>query len=449
MASLRFLKFLLIIIFLGLCIVTIDNIFIVSDFVLFGIFLFLLFLEVIINPKRNFINSLVLLAVFLNILGVFAIEHSEGSYYLYEVEQWITEEGSIPLLLIYQFFFLQGVFLFVQERKIENWNITNIHFKSFFILSLTFLLLLTFGLIAKYSPAPVLRVDRFVYDKEILGKFGQITNILFYYSLGLGILYFKEKKKIYLFLLFFIELAFLLKGHKFWNLIEILFLFLIPYTSNIIRAKVISLILAVGSVMTLFIVAAISINVYYFPSFDPVDYARQRLSQEGQLWWSTYKGYEPKLRTDELYAELKNYTNLDEYNQYDIGMYKVMRLNTTPERFEWKLDKLSRYVYSTPPLLYYYLGAGLGILGMFLLGMAFSFWGNLLIYTINRGDLFLSLIVSRFFYIFRKAAKDGDIYKFFSIEFMLLILISLSFYIFYKYKDDLYKRKSLIAVNGV
>lgn len=440
---LRLVKLIFIIVFLGLCISTVGDIYSFNDFLLFVIFLLILFLDVIINPKRNFINALVLLAVFLNILGVFAIEHSESSYYLYEVEQWITPEGSIPLLLLYQFFFLQGVFIFLQEKDIGSWVIGKVQFKTIFLISLCGLLMLTFGLIAKYSPAPILRVDRFVYDKEILGKFGQITNILFYYSLGLGILYFKEKKKKYLILFFLVELAFLLKGHKFWNLIEVLFLFMIPYASRILRRKVISLIILIGSVMSLFIVSAISINVYYFPSFDPVDYARQRLSQEGQLWWSTYKGNKDNVRLDELKTELEIYTKLDEYNQYDVGMYKVMQLNTTPERFEWKINKLSRYVYSTPPLIYYYLGSILGIIAMFILGLTFSWWGRLVIYTMNKGDLILSLIIARFFYIFRKAAKDGDIYKFFSLEFAVLICLVLGLYIFYKFKENLANKMNI------
>lgn len=282
-----------------------------------------------------------------------------------------------------------------------------------------------------HKPAPLLGVDRFSYDKEILGKFGQITNILFYFSLGLGILYLKEKKRVYLYLLVLIELAFLLKGHKFWNLVEILFLFFLPFVTYVVRDKVIRLMFLGGGGLSAIIFSAININVYYFPSFEPFDYSRQRLSQEGQLWWSTYKNYSEKFRAEELKEELHIYLNYNEINQYDVGMYKVMQLNTTPERFGWKLERLSRYTYSTPALVYYYFGKYLGIFMMFFLGILSGLWLKLVMYSINTGELFTALITARFFYILRKGVKDGDIYKFFSLEFVFLVICTVIAYIVY------------------
>ncbi|ABR74188.1 hypothetical protein CBG46_01175 [Actinobacillus succinogenes] len=431
MQLLVLLKFILTVLFVSLSLFSIEHIYEINDFVLLGIFLSILLLDIVINPKRNFVNSITILAILLNILGVFAIEHIDSSYYLYEVEQYISYEHSIPLLLLYQWFFLLGINLIVREKNLERIATSKINYKLFFLLGLVSLLLLTYSLIIIHKPAPVLGVDRFEYDKAILGKFGQVTNILFYFSFGLGLLFLKEKKKIYIFFLCLIELAFLLKGHKFWNLVEVLYLFLLPFVIKVVRDKVLKLIFVAGLSVSLFVFAAININVYYFPSFEPLDYTQQRLSQEGQLWWSTYKNYYSDFRKDELKKELNIYLNYNELNQYDVGMYKVMQLNTTPERFEWKLDKLSRYVYSTPALLYYYLGKYTGAFAMLFLGFLLGGWVKLVGYTISSGDLFMSLIAARFFYIIRKGVKDGDIYKFFSLEFIFLIICTIIAYAVY------------------
>lgn len=425
-------NFLLILLIL-LCLFSLENIVYVSDFILLSLFLSILFLNLVINPKWTFLNLLNIITITLNILGVFAIEHSNSSYYLYEIEQWISYEGSIPLLFLYQISFLLGIKFFVKERALNILIIRNVRYKSIFLFMLYFLLILTYVVILKHKPAPLLGVDRFAYDKDILGVWGQITNILFYFSLGLGILFFKEKNKLYIFLLLLIQLAFLLKGHKFWNLIEIFFLFFIPYVIYILRTRVIKIMsiifLGVGSL----IIAAISINVYYFPSFEPMDYARQRLSQEGQLWWSTYKNYPDSVRAIEIKNEITTYLNYNEDNQYDVGMYKVMKLNTTPERFEWKLDKLSRFTYSTPALVFYHLGGYLGMLMMCILGCLFGSWFKLVFYSIIWGDLLISLILSRAFYIIRKVVKDGDVYKLFSLEILFIILAGSILYLFSKY----------------
>lgn len=426
------LKFILTILFVSLSLLSIEYIYEANELFLFGVFLTILFLDLIINPKRNFINSLVLLTIVLNILGVFAIEHSETSYYLYEIEQYISYEHSIPLLLMYQWAFLSGINFIVKEKKLEQVKIREINYKFFFLSALVAFLLLTYALIIIHKPAPLLGVDRFAYDKEILGKFGQITNILFYFSLGLGILYLKEKKRVYLYLLVLIELAFLLKGHKFWNLVEILFLFFLPFVTYVVRDKVIRLMFLGIVGLSAIIFSAININVYYFPSFEPLDYSRQRLSQEGQLWWSTYKNYSEKFRPEELKEELNIYLNYNEINQYDVGMYKVMQLNTTPERFEWKLERLSRYTYSTPALVYYYFGKYLGILIMFFLGILSGLWLKLVMYSINTGELFTAIITARFFYILRKGVKDGDIYKFFSLEFVFWVICTVIAYVVYR-----------------
>lgn len=433
----KLIKSVLIVFFVILNIFSLEKIFIINDFILFGLFLFILFLELVINPKRTFVNVLVIVTILLNVLGVFAIEHTTTNYYLYEIEQWISNEGSLPLLFLFQYSFLMGVFFIIKEKKINRINIGDINYKKSFLIFLIFLLILTYIIILKHKPAPVLSVDRFAYDKDILGIWGQITNILFYFSLGLGMLYFKENKKSYVFLLILILFAFLLKGHKFWNLVEILFLFFIPFSISIIRRKVLRFLFVISSGLIMFVVAAISINVYYFPSFEPIDYARQRLSQEGQLWWSTYKNYPDKLRYDEITKEVTIYLNYNELNQYDAGMYKIMQLNTTPERFEWKLAKLSRFTYSTPALIFYHFGSYIGIAIMFILGVVSGLWIKLVFTSIIMGDLLLSIFFSRFFYILRKGVKDGDLYKFFSLEFFALLCIVLGLYFFYKAKESL------------
>ena len=415
------------------------------DFLLLVLFVITILFDLYLQPKKLFLNLLIYLTIFLNIFGVFTIEYSIDSYYLYEIEQWTGYSGSIPLLLLVQFAFIQGINFVLNENKIPNNFGKKISYKHIFLLLLGFLLLFTYSLIIIHKPAPVLGVDRFVYDKEILGSFGRVTNLLFYFSLGLGILYFKEKKKLYLILLFFIEIAFFLKGHKFWNFVQILFLFFIPYVMYINKEKILKTFLSFTFLIFIFIFGAIKINLYYFPSFEPLDYVKQRLSQEGQLWWSTYTNYPDNLRLDEAASEFNTYFHLNEENKYDIGMYKAMYLNTTPERFEWKIAKLSRYVYSTPALLYYYFGSIGVIFILWIFGMLWGLWLQLVLYVVSHGNLLASILVGRLFYILRKVVKDGDFYKFFSIEF-LLILVALGVLLFIPKMQSYLKTQRILHV---
>ncbi len=427
-----FLKIMFVIIFITLSISTTisklesNN---VVDYFLLSIFIFILLLDIYLTPKKSYLNLLIYLTIALNIIGVFIIEHDPHPFYLYEVEQWTGYAGSIPYLLLVQFFFVQGINFALNERKLPYYFDTRVIFKYSFLFLLSILLTFTYLQIFIHKPAPILGVDRFVYDKLILGPYGRITNLLFYFSLGLGILFFKEKKKLYLLLLALIELAFFLKGHKFWNFVQILFLFTIPYVAYINNKKILRTLVGFSVFVIVAIFIAVKINLYYFPSFQPYEYVKQRAAQEGQLWWSTYKNYPERLRFDEALDEFNKYFHLNYNNQYEIGMYKMMYLNTTPKRFEWKISKLSRYVYSTPALLYYYFGIIGALILLMLFGIIWGLWLRFVIFTIIQGNLLQSILLSRLFYIFRKAFKDGDIYKLFSVEFLVIIIFIAIIYI--------------------
>ena len=118
-----------------------------------------------------------------------------------------------------------------------------------------------------------------------------------------------------------------------------------------------------------------------------------------------------------------------EKNFYDIGMYKVMQLTTPDDLFNSKIERGSRYVRATQPLLLYYFNDYIMVFFMFIIGCISGLLAKGMMFAVRSGSLPLTIVFSRFFYIFLKAFKDGDLYKIFSLEMLLLLFIVIVFYL--------------------
>jgi hypothetical protein len=378
--------------------------------------------ELVARTRVFYLNIHSYLFGTLFLLGVFSIEYSDG-FFMYEISDLSGWKDTFFGALACMYAYVRATSAVLRNVAENNSTMVAKRVTWFYFLVGAYLLV-SLIVIFHYKPALVLQVDRFIYDKVILGVWGNFTNLGYYFCLGLGIVFF-WRNSYFAFLMFLLVIVvFLLKGHKFSNLIEAMFLFVVPYfckaSLRALRRKVLFVFFGVS----LFFGMAVSINLYLFPSFSVNDYLRHRLFQEGQLWWAVAKDPEnERLHLKELKVEVSSYfsSELMADNFLDIGMYKVMRLAAPSDLVEQKIERQSRYTRSTQALLYYYFNGFIAFLVMFIFGLL---WGWLLrqMYFASMGFRLLeSVLLCRVFYIFMKAFKDADIYKIFSLEMLVLI----------------------------
>lgn len=379
--------------------------------------------EALCSTRSFFLNIHSYLFGFIFLLGVFAIEYSSG-FYMYEIDEFSGWANTFFGALACVYAYLRGVCVALSfKAPVEQVRGGRIYGFYFVVVSY---LLLSFAVIFYFKPALVLQVDRFFYDKSVLGFWGNVTNLGYYFCLGLGIAFFCARSKFAFLLFVLVMFVFLLKGHKFGNLIDAVFLFVLPYfcvaAVSVLRKKFFVIFSGIG----FFLFVAVGINLYLFPSFSPEEYLKTRLSQEGQLWWGVARNEEYRqLHLEEWGGEFATYFSdeLMEENFYNIGMYKVMRLTAPHGVVEKKIENFSRYARSTQALLLYYFNLFFVFVFMALFG---GVWGWLLrrmYLSVVNFRLVESILLCRLFYIFMKAFKDGDLYKIFSLEMLVIIVL--------------------------
>ncbi|WXL27259.1 DUF6418 domain-containing protein [Ectopseudomonas mendocina] len=391
------------------------------DFLSFLLFLCWSGYELLVRTRVFYLNIHTYLFGTLFLLGVLSIEYSDA-FYMYEIDELSGWHGTFFGALACMYAYARGTSIVLDGVSRSDSAIIRGGGGWFNFLVVIYLVVSLF-VIAYHRPALVLQVDRFIYDKVVLGVWGNFTNLGYYFCLGLGAIFFGRKSYFSFFLFLMIIFVFLLKGHKFSNLVEAFFLFAVPYfcmaSVKVLRRKIASVILGISLLFGM----AVSINLYLFPAFSAKDYLRHRLFQEGQLWWAVAKNPDnDRLHMDELRFEISSYfsSELMERNFLEIGMYKVMRLAAPEELVEQKIERQSRYTRSAQALLYYYFNGFIACVFMLVFGFL---WGWLLrrMYHASLSFwLFESIILCRVFYIFMKAFKDADFYKIFSFEMLIL-----------------------------
>lgn len=399
------------------------------DFAAFGFLCMWAAYQALGSTRSFFLNIHSYLFGFIFLLGVFAIEYS-SSFYMYEIDEFSGWANTFFGALACVYAYLRGADIVLSIKgPAEYRGKADGHICFFYFVVISYLFM-SFVVVFYFKPALILQVDRFLYDKSVLGFWGNVTNLGYYFCLGLGIAFFCARSKFAFLLFSLVMLVFLLKGHKFGNLIDAVFLFVLPYfcivAASVLRRKLFVTFAGIG----FFLFVAVSINLYLFPNFSPEEYLKTRLSQEGQLWWGVAKNEEyRKLHLDEWGDEFYTYFSDDrmEKDFYDIGMYKVMRLTAPHEVVEKKIENFSRYARSTQALLLYYFNLFLVFALMVFFG---GIWGWLLrrmYVSVVNFKLIESILLCRLFYILMKAFKDGDLYKIFSLEMFVIIVFLVIF----------------------
>lgn len=381
-----------------------------------------------------------------NIVGVFICENT--TIYLTELAVWSHHVGSLPLLIIGWFLFIDILSFWDSKYSVpqlqidKNWlSVTFMGRKLDFIyLLLCGLLVIEVILSIRILPHPffLTGLDRFLFHKIYLNG---LWDRMFYFILTcipivlLNMVYKKDRLSsfvfgIYLWLLFW-------TGEKFGGFWNILVFFGIIYSTKYINREYASILKVMkkvsGIVIGIGIVVFLNASLLYTNNDKQnfQDYFLQRIAQQGQLWWRTYElNYEGKGHVNELGDEFNSYFAGEETYKakYNHAIYKIMRFTTPPHIFERVIAHGNRYSSSTFASAYYYFKEA-GVLLYPCIG-ASIFWliTYLFIYSVNHFYFVEILLSTKLLWLSYPALAMSEFnflfsYKTFAYFFVLLLLL--------------------------
>lgn len=409
--------------------------------------LYIGYLLLIFYTDKRFLLKYIYIIFYIstNIFGVFVIE--TNSFYLTELDVYSYQNNSLLLITIAHIVFIETIRILTStEKKIEpNLAKSEIHIGKhkyskieiikiiLIVIAIVFLLLF---LRVANNPFFVVGLDRFLYEEQYLpGILSKISNLVLYLNVFIAIYYFYTKSKKVLFIVLIVFCYLFWIGHKFSFFVDLSYLLFLPFIffgSKKLIKKIFKG--AVALIVLLLIVVSLQSYIVYDRDLNEnYEYLKQRLAQQGQLWWATY-GIEKEQgnNINEINDEVNTYfkVNIDDNDLYNSGIYKIMRLTTPPKIFQTKVyEKNSRYAYSTQSTVYYYFKAGGLLIFSIVSGAIYYFIISQLIKNIINVKIIASILFARLLIIFNRVLLQSDFSKLFSIEVLVIIGLLLFLYI--------------------
>lgn len=301
-----------------------------------------------------------------NLLGVLVIENYPGLY-LRELAVFTADHHSLAMISWIHFLFFFSLYVWYRNGR-EQEEFHSIEEKDrlekkifHFIFDILVVLLILFLLVVLSKPAFLVKMDRFQYAQVYLTGYKRQLASLPRYLLPLLTIYLFSRQKYnrwFAFVcygIYFVSLF--LTGNKFGGFIDAFFL-AIPYLLVRYRSDISKLFRRVFVVFLLAILVVFSHNTLTSGgTTSNYDYLLQRLAQQGQLWWAMYPQESNQgLHLEELTDEYSVWFNQNtkQKDNYNFGIYKIMRKTTPHDIVERKIASGSRYAGATYASLYYY-----------------------------------------------------------------------------------------------
>lgn len=402
-------------------------------FIVFGIGLFF--------EKPNFLIRYMLFFFGLtgNILGVYVIENS--NLYLTELNINSAYAGSLPLLVIAWSLFLIILLvldmLFPVNTKCNSMEF-RIVFKGFrincFELLQYFMLLLVaiLWLHLWRNPYYLEHMDRFAYHLTyVTGGYKRIFAWCVYCVPAVCYMAIKKHSKIAVLDLVLYGALLFWTGEKFGGFFNIVLnigliysIYGEGYSSEDIRKILFKFMIVFIALLSIVFVHR---GLNYNSSIDEeFAYFKQRMAQQGQLWWRTYSiDKDHDMRFNELDSEINTFFETNDFNEkyYNHAIYKIMRFTTPLDMFWRKIDSGSRYSSSTFASFYYYFKE-LGVIVYSTIGaIVFWFFHRMFIYSIKNSYLIETLISAKLLTVCYAFFSQSEFNFLFSIRTIVYIVI--------------------------
>ena len=349
---------------------------------------------------------LVIFLVSSNILGVFVVETSTMS--LPELGVKSSYVGSFSPLVLCHTIFLSVLFSVDGALQRDSSSGSSEEKVVFALKVATVFAIIPFVLAATHPFFANQGIDRFEY--KTLGLAQAIASrsiVLFIYLAPLAAMGVRHgHERLSLTFMLVCALTAFLTGNKFGFFMQVAYVLTLGlYTlvcSRFDKGQVILvLLMLLGSLMLLVGLVMVHNHIAYGTGFESnVSYLRQRMAQQGQLWWRTYKlehavGAQDHL--PELQGEVAAWFNSEkDPASGTYGIYKIMLYDVKePQLFYRKVADGSQYAYSTQASLYYYFGL-VGVLVFSVVSaVVYCALVNTSILTFDRSRILQSVILVR------------------------------------------------------
>ena len=377
-----------------------------------------------------------------NVLGVYIIEQSK--LYLTELNVDSSYAGSLPLLVTAWSIFLI-VLLILDMLFPVNPKCNDIEFglmfkdfriNCFALLQYFMLLLVTLLWFHLWqNPFYLEHMDRFAYQlKYVTGGYKRIFAWCLYCVPVICYMAIKEHSKIaVLDLVLYVALLFWTseKFGGFFNIaLNIGLIYSIygeGYSSEGVRNILVKFMIVF---VVLLSIVFIHRGLNYKSSITgELAYFKQRIAQQGQLWWRTYNiDKNNDMRFYELDSEINTFFETNDLNEksYNHAIYKIMRFTTPLDMFWRKIDSGSRYSTSTFASFYYYFKE-IGVIAYSIIG-AIIFWifHRMFIYSIKNSYFIETLISARLLtvcYVFFSQSEFNYLFSIRTFVYVIAFLV--------------------------
>lgn len=301
-----------------------------------------------------------------NLVGVAVCEYTVIE--LGELRTFSSFAGSLPLLCFGWSLLLVTVYFvdrFLSAKMLRVSEHPSRLFKYLVLVSLGIMFLSFMQIVSK--PAFSMGIDRFAYNEMVVSELplAAYSKFIPYFAIIPAIAFrYKETRHISLLSLITYFAYLVWTGTKFGDYFTCFAVFLAVNSDAVSYAAS-----KLGRILTITflgicIAGLVGIAVFFTNSFG---YARsshsflaERLAQQGQLWWSTYKSFNGKNHVDdfnnELEAIISGGTDISESVGADYAVYKIMYLSAPREVVDAKLSSGSRYSEAGFAAAFYYFG---------------------------------------------------------------------------------------------
>lgn len=363
----------------------------------------------------------IIYSILFYLAGVYVIEN-DSTLYLYELGKYASRAHSLaPIVLVHILFlyFLNVFDLFLTPQSSDLFSyLTSRENKIITYGVLLSGIFLTIAIFAKIYNKPFfsLGIERFEYKDEVLGGLKIMTKLVLLIPAAAFYIHEKNKFLKYLPAIFIIMsvLCLFWSGSKFTEYFIIIYVYMLARTSNqLIRGRL--NIIAIFKKSSAILLSLLMVVFVYKILLDNTTanlfriYLYQRLSQQGQIWWSVYSDT-TTTHYDEISDEVKAIFNSDinENNNTHYGIYKMMWMASNKSLFvKQHIANGAAFTASTQASLYYYGGFTL----LILITLAFAF--------------FYSLVINKSIIAFaNKRIFDSIIYVILIIKMHLLLFMS-------------------------
>ena len=371
-----------------------------------------------------------------NLLGVFVIERS--NFYLPEIGQFCSPHNSFFLIACTHFVFFYSLLVF--DRVIEFRHSRDPEFFSLdslidrelllFLANLCILgvLLISFLRIIN-KPAFIFGFDRFKYAEYYLqGIWSKSSSIVMLLAPFIGFAFIYGLKKVSLLNLGLFCAYLFWTGNKFGGFINIAYIMLLmlafekPHERRVYR----KLVAVVGLIIIMGVTVVFIHNNLTYSNKNNKEYLLQRIAQQGQLWWALYveKGVHEN-HISEIQDEMDTWFELDDTNveEFNHGIYKVMRHVTPTTTFAQKILRNSRYAAATYASIYYYFNPPVLFLFAVLSSLVLCVITQGFICKFSEGGIISSVVLARILFIMHTVLTQADFQILFSWKTIIAIVI--------------------------